>query len=298
MKSGPRVRPRLWLALALLGVLQVRLPAPLAAQEPRRGWELAPYAGLLAFDQDFRVSDGFQFRGLKDSPVFGGRLGYTIRPWLGVEGSLAYSTHSLDPSSNPGSSALDVRYLTYVAEAIVHLVSGRVIPFVAAGLGGLSFDVEAASAPGESSSVLVGSFGGGLKIPLAPSVLLRVDGRDFFIRQGTRELASFFGGDGDVRHNIGLSAGLALRFGGPGDADRDGIYDDRDTCPGTAADALVDESGCVPKVPEGPPPVKTDRDGDGVSDALDRCPNTTPGAVVDLEGCPVEEGGTPPRGSR
>jgi hypothetical protein len=52
----------------------------------------------------------------------------------------------------------------------------------------------------------------------------------------------------------------------------------------------VDKRGCVPEVPEGPPPIKTDSDGDGVSDGLDRCPGTPSGAVVDLDGCPVAAG--------
>ncbi len=265
---------------------------PLLAQEPRPGLEVAPSAGLLAFDQNFLVSDGPAFRDLKDAAVLGARLGYTVSRRFGVEGSIGFSSQSLDPSSDPLSSGLDVTYASYVGEALVYLTSGNVLPFLAAGLGGASLDVKADAGPDESSSGLVASLGGGLKIPLTPSLLVRVDGRDFVVRQeGGRRVSSVFGGDGDLRHNIGLSAGLAFRFGGPGDEDQDGVYDDRDTCPGTEPGLPVDERGCVPEVPEGPPPVKTDVDGDGVSDALDRCPDTPRGAVVDLEGCPVE--GTP-----
>lgn len=64
----------------------------------------------------------------------------------------------------------------------------------------------------------------------------------------------------------------------PADSDKDGVIDDLDICPGTAARTAVDEKGC---------PVVTDKDGDGVMDALDVCPETPAGTKVDGQGCPV-----------
>jgi OOP family OmpA-OmpF porin len=61
----------------------------------------------------------------------------------------------------------------------------------------------------------------------------------------------------------------------PADSDGDGVTDDKDRCPGTAAGAAVDESGC-----------ELDGDGDGVGDRLDKCPNTRRGDKVDANGCP------------
>ena len=288
------MRLPLWTALAMIVLSNApALPrASLAAQEPRPGWEVTPFAGLLAFDQDFRVSDGVAFRGLKDSPVFGGRIGHTFGRLFGAEGWVALSTQSFDGSDESGTSALDIRTLAYVGEAVLHLASGDVLPFLAAGMGGLSFEVDADTAPDESATVLLASLGGGLKVPLSPSLLVRLDARDLLIRRSDRQVESFFGGDGEIRHNVGLSAGVSFRFGGPADVDHDGVYDDRDACPDTAPDLPVDARGCVPEIPEGPPPVKTDGDGDGVSDALDRCPSTPPGTVVDLDGCPVAGAGT------
>ena len=275
----------------MLGLLSA---AGLGAQEPRPGAELSPFAGLLAFDQDFRVPDGVALRGLKDAALIGGRFGYTLGRRLALEGAIGVSSQSLDPSARTTPDVLDVTYVSYTAEALVHLAAGSVIPFVAGGFGGLSFDVEADDPESfeESSSGLLATIGGGLKLPLSSSFLVRVDARDIIVRQGARGVESLFGGDGEMRHNISLAAGLALRFGGPGDVDGDGIFDDRDACQDTAEGVPVDERGCVPEIPEGPPPIRTDQDGDGVSDGLDRCPNTPPGGVVDLDGCSVEEPGT------
>lgn len=62
------------------------------------------------------------------------------------------------------------------------------------------------------------------------------------------------------------------------DSDGDGVSDDLDTCPNTAARYEVDDSGC---------PVFRDADGDGVTDDADRCPGTPAGTEVDADGCPA-----------
>lgn len=62
----------------------------------------------------------------------------------------------------------------------------------------------------------------------------------------------------------------------PGDADGDGVPDDKDKCPGTPAGAPVDADGCP-----------LDSDGDGVPDYKDKCPGTPAGAKVDADGCQI-----------
>jgi OmpA-OmpF porin, OOP family len=59
------------------------------------------------------------------------------------------------------------------------------------------------------------------------------------------------------------------------DADRDGVADNLDKCPGTPRGATVDASGC---------PMDADRDG--IADGVDKCPGTPAGTMVDSEGCP------------
>jgi OOP family OmpA-OmpF porin len=60
----------------------------------------------------------------------------------------------------------------------------------------------------------------------------------------------------------------------PVDSDGDGVFDDKDRCPGTPAGVPVDKVGCP-----------LDSDGDGVTDDKDRCPGTMMGARVDQYGC-------------
>jgi len=67
---------------------------------------------------------------------------------------------------------------------------------------------------------------------------------------------------------------------GPKDTDCDGVYDDKDECPGTPPGVEVDEKGCP-----------LDSDGDGVPDYLDKCPGTPRGVKVDDKGCPLDSDG-------
>lgn len=94
-------------------------------------------------------------------------------------------------------------------------------------------------------------------------------------------------GDGvpdDLDQCPDTAAGAAVDGTGcEADTDGDGVVDSLDTCPDTAAGTPVDASGC---------PMSTDADGDGVPDDLDQCPDTPAGTTVDETGCPppVESG--------
>ena len=61
------------------------------------------------------------------------------------------------------------------------------------------------------------------------------------------------------------------------DADKDGVADAMDKCPGTMAGTRVDAKGCA-----------IDSDMDGVADSSDKCPGTTAGIKVDVNGCPQD----------
>jgi OOP family OmpA-OmpF porin len=65
------------------------------------------------------------------------------------------------------------------------------------------------------------------------------------------------------------------KYGCPPDADKDGVPDYLDKCPGTTIGVKVDQDGCP-----------LDADKDGVPDYLDKCSGTPAGVKVDQYGCP------------
>ena len=64
------------------------------------------------------------------------------------------------------------------------------------------------------------------------------------------------------------------------DSDNDGVLDNSDQCPTTAAGAAVNSKGCA-----------LDSDGDGVADYQDNCSGTPTGVAVDSKGCPLDRDG-------
>ena len=70
-----------------------------------------------------------------------------------------------------------------------------------------------------------------------------------------------------------------VQHAAPFDSDKDGVTDNMDQCPGTAAGLRVDARGC---------PMVMDADGDGVADNSDRCPGTPANITVDATGCPLD----------
>ena len=237
---------------------------------------------------------GYTFEGnqnLDSAPLFGVRAGYDFTKNWGLEGLFHYVPTELD-----GSGA-DVDASTLRAEILYHLLpDARLVPFVAAGIGGQRLSGEGGY---DSKTRAEVDYGLGVKYFLTEALALRAD---------LRHVVTF-----DRRfNNLEYTLGLGFLFGGaapaappppppapkpapkpepapappppppppPADSDRDGVPDDRDKCPGTPRGVDVDKDGC-PK----------DSDGDGVPDYLDKCPDTPRGAPVDKDGCPKDSDG-------
>ena len=62
------------------------------------------------------------------------------------------------------------------------------------------------------------------------------------------------------------------------DSDKDGINDNKDTCPGTIQGATVNSNGC-----------EEDTDNDGLANRLDLCPGTAEGSTIDSTGCAADQ---------
>lgn len=93
-----------------------------------------------------------------------------------------------------------------------------------------------------------------------------------------------FNASADLGEHTNWSATVGLQLdvlgGRIGDADGDGVRDDRDDCPNTPSGVAVTSTGC-----------RVDSDGDRVWDEDDECANTPRGARVDAAGCRVDSDG-------
>ncbi|WP_157622842.1 OmpA family protein [Solimonas soli] len=134
--------------------------------------------------------------------------------------------------------------------------------------------------------------------PITPHILLRAEAR-----YRTDDKGSLPTGEKGKNSNFAegvYNIGLLFPFGGTKEApaaeeppvevastassddDNDGVGNDVDQCPGTAAGAVVDDKGCESAAAAAAP---GDGDGDGVADDVDECPRTPAGAKVLANGC-------------
>nr|CBX28930.1 hypothetical protein N47_B20760 [uncultured Desulfobacterium sp.] len=169
---------------------------------------------------------------------------------------------------------------------------GKLVPYVAAGLGGITLNPKYGSA----SNDFLFNYGAGLKYFITDTIALRGDVRHV-LPYGSI-------GKDNSQNNLLCTIGLSCLFGiekekpkiepvskvkeTPSvvekaeediDTDGDGVFDSLDKCPDTPKGVKVDADGCP-----------LDTDGDGVYDYQDECPGTPKGATVDCRGCWVLEG--------
>lgn len=201
-------------------------------------------------------------------PGMGGGMRLGIHFGGGIALELDYSLMLSKLTAKPDEDVLDRPLRVRVAYHRAMNTGNKVI--LGAGYTRENWDV------GYAAPLTMSGFGAlvGFQHDFNESTGLRVNGTyDLF---GT-------GGPLDVKTGgiIGVDAGLNFFFGnsmGPKDGDKDGVLDEADACPGTAAGERVDARGCtLPK----------DADNDGVIDPNDACPGTMAGDRVDARGCPL-----------
>ncbi len=229
-----------------------------SAQDPS-GFTISPMLGLYVFDRELE---------LDDSVSASGAVGYRFDSPLGLE--LVYMFTSTDHKVN----VLDLDQEQVRLDVLYHLGrSGPVEPYLVAGVG-----MQLLTPDGwEDSDNTVATLGFGVNYFLNDNLSVRSDFRIF--------------NDLDYEYtDYGVGLGLRYVFGSKRsapaveepqvtkapDADKDGVADDIDRCPGTPRRTSVDANGCK---------IILDEDGDGVADEQDACPDTSPGASVDAQGC-------------
>ncbi|PKN52013.1 MAG: outer membrane beta-barrel domain-containing protein [Deltaproteobacteria bacterium HGW-Deltaproteobacteria-13] len=232
-----------------------------------------PFVGGYFFEKN---------QNFKDSVIGGLRAGYNFTEHIGMEGFVSYlRTEIQDIPGEPGHNVYSGGI-----EGLYHfLPEGRFVPFVAVGVGGIHYGYPEAYRLNKFAF----DYGAGAKLFLTDNIALRADVRHVLPMN-------------DRYNDLLCTLGINFSFGGhkkqivevdveeppaPAeellDADKDGIPDNLDKCPGTPAGVAVDKNGCPPD--SGKEVVPLDSDRDGVPDNLDKCPGTPASLVVDKDGC-------------
>lgn len=171
-------------------------------------------------------------RDLDDGSVGEIGLGYIIDKHWAVEA--IYSDIS---GMDHDVTGADVDGSMFRIDGLYHFdQKGHWTPYLAAGVGELSFDTKG----GKDEDDMALNLGGGIKYALSKELTARADIR-----------AVHSDGDLDTLATIGFnyifgatSAAPAPAEPAPRDSDGDGVFDENDKCPGTATTLAVDSDGC------------------------------------------------------
>ena len=193
---------------------------------------------------------GYTFEGnqdLKTGLAYGIRAGYYFTQNWGLEAYLYHVPTQND--SLAGNPAVDL--LGYGVEALYHFMpEGRLVPFLAAGMGGAHYD--GSRGLGDRNKFTV-DYGAGLKYFLTDNLALRADVRHVLPLN-------------DRYNDLLYTVGFTFSWGGE---KKPVVAETRAAAPAAAPVAIEDS------------------DLDGVPDYLDKCPGTPKGMAVDKDGCPM-----------
>ncbi|HTR72990.1 MAG TPA: outer membrane beta-barrel protein, partial [Solirubrobacteraceae bacterium] len=248
--------------------------------------EIGGTAGVHVFnhDNELGVDDIRNADSIRNSSLFGLRLGVFFGDYVGVEGEFG-----VIPSESR-HSVFDVWTVTYRAQIVAQLRAGdpdnKLIPFIL--VGGGAFSIVANGGSQNDANIakdtdLTAYVGAGAKYRVDNGWGLRLDLRLLFppsskstgFTEDFEALLSFYKEFGRPTKQVAVAAV-------DNDRDHDGIPDAQDKCPDQPEDkdGFQDDDGC-------PDP---DNDGDGIPDAVDKCPNEpeTKNGYQDEDGCPDE----------
>jgi OOP family OmpA-OmpF porin len=142
---------------------------------------------------------GYVFEGNQDldnAPAYGLGLGYHFNTHWAAEAVFNYVDTELDTDLDTDGSDVDT-YL-YRIDGLYHFMpSERLVPYIAAGLGGITIDPDNAN----SDQDFAVNYGAGLKYFLSENVALRAD---------ARHVISF----DETQSNLIYTVGLTFLFGG------------------------------------------------------------------------------------
>jgi OOP family OmpA-OmpF porin len=165
-------------------MLLIVFSTPASAQIWPGAFSLSPFVGGFWFDSG---------EDLKHRPVLGLRLGYDFTENWGAEFLFDYVRTEYEARD------LDTNVYNYRIEGLYHFMpESRLVPFLAAGLGGMSIDYVGDK---DSRCRFVADYGAGVKYFITDWLALRGD---------VRHLLAF----GSVHSNLEFTVGCTFYFGG------------------------------------------------------------------------------------
>jgi OOP family OmpA-OmpF porin len=186
-------------AVMIIAALVLLLPLSARAEIRAGSFEVNPYVGVNFFQHN---------QNLNTAPVFGGRIGYNITKYFGIEVGGQFIRTSLNDNMKLDNTEGQFGYpmdrvdlYCYHIDAVVHLIpDGRINPFIVLGFGGVNYSPSISNGGGMPAF----NVGAGVKIWLMDNIALRVDVQDYIVTEIMQE----------TYHNIGVTAGIVFAFGG------------------------------------------------------------------------------------
>lgn len=164
---------------------------------------LATVASASNRQGEFSVSPllgGITFSGgqnLETSPVFGIRGGYNLTKEFAIEALLDYA------ETREKSTGMNVKMIRYGCELLYHFVpDNRFVPYLAAGLSGISMDGNPATG-GRSQTMAAPGYGIGAKYAVTDDIDWRWDLRHLLYHSGS------------ARQAVEYTMGISIPFGRP-----------------------------------------------------------------------------------
>jgi outer membrane protein OmpA-like peptidoglycan-associated protein len=260
-----------FISLSLLALV------PAASAEPRR-IELGVTFGGHAFSEntELGVADHMSEPGATSSGLLGLRVAMPLKKRFAVEAE-AVMIPTEDDVLGDEAWVYGLR-----AHARVDLLTGKIKPFVVAGIG--AHIVRSDSPQMDNDTDRAYHWGAGARYSISDTLDLRLDARHLIVPDRTKDGAT---------SDYEVTAGVTYRFGkpkptpifvapppAPGDRDGDGLTDNNDKCVTNPEDmdAFEDADGC--------PDIDNDRDA--IADVKDACPNEAEikNNWKDDDGCP------------
>ncbi|HNY51671.1 MAG TPA: OmpA family protein [Smithella sp.] len=278
-------------------LMLMTMVASVQAEVRANSVSITPFVGFYDFE-----SNEYDF---DNSVTVGLRAGYNFTRNIGVEGFVHFVPTETQVYPIDGDD--DVYLYGYGVEGLFHFFpTSTIVPFLAAGIGGIHYQVDGNGAAIDDMNKFAFDYGAGVKFFLPEKVANFFFADDLALRADIRHVIPI----NETYNDLMTTIGINFAFGGKAkcvDSDNDGVCDDRDKCPDTPADCEVDKDGCPvdsdkdgvidckDKCPGTPAGSKVDKDGccldsdkDGVDDCKDKCPNTPAGCPVDKDGCPLD----------